>query len=388
MKRYKVAIVSTGEYLESILAAIDFDNLEFCALFGIWETMSEKCQNLFKTIFQPLDMLSTNCHNCGAEYFLINFPPGDSKIKEKLISKGIDKEKICIMDLFGHVKQFNISYSLQWHYLINKNPKLDFVVTGMSGHKYGVDIKTMQPWRGINFCRDSQDLYYSYKMLESYLNLSVNKLKFCLIGLTPYCFNHLLNKIYDFHRQFYYFPIIKHDQMEYHNTEVGSFLEHLFIKKYKIWMYSWFRALNGQAFDLNDIDGSRHWHQDHYSMNIGHYIDVSDQMIKRGNKLYPETIEYNKDILNKYLHLCHKNNIVPIGLLLPYSQLSKKHYPKKSLQDFYLILEPFLEKMEFINLWNVNLPNVDFEDPIHMKMTGSIKVTKIIKEKVSQILNK
>lgn len=171
MRKYKVAIVSTGNPLESILAAIDLDNIEICAVFGFWDGMSPILQKTFLKVFQSLDMLPVNCVDCGADYFLVDFPGGDNwAIQSMLTSRGIDFKKILIMEIFGTKPQFAYSYQYQWNYIIKNKPNLDFIVTGISYVRDAFDLKAMEPWKGVNFSRDSQDLYYSYKMAETYLS--------------------------------------------------------------------------------------------------------------------------------------------------------------------------------------------------------------------------
>ena len=184
MKKYKVAIVSSGNPLESILSVIDFENIDICAVFGIWDNISNSSKNIFKKVLQPLDMLSINCTTCGAEYFLIDFPSDNFAIHAQLVSKGIDFKNILIMENFGSKAQFSYAYFKQWKYIL-KQPKLDFIVTGISYVREGFDIQTMLPWQGVNLARPSQDLYYSYKIAEQYLNSHTSPPKFCLIGLAP-----------------------------------------------------------------------------------------------------------------------------------------------------------------------------------------------------------
>lgn len=124
MKKFQVAIVSSGQPLESILAAIDLNNIQICALFSFWEEITNSSKEIFKNIFRPFDMLSTTCNKCGAEYFLVNIHQNiDRQIINKLINKGINKENIIGMWPFGSIPQFNYMYFLQWKYLTTPPPQ-------------------------------------------------------------------------------------------------------------------------------------------------------------------------------------------------------------------------------------------------------------------------
>ena len=174
--------------------------------------------------------------------------------------------------------------------------------------------------------------------------------------------------------------------MEYYGRKHGDFLQSIFRKKYRDWFNFFFNEIDN--FNLNDIDGSRTWHQNHNFIQFSHCLNVNDELSIYEHKKYPKTIKRNKEILNQYIEMCHQHNIIPIAVLLPFTQMAQKHYPQNSLKEFFEILNPFLERMEFINLWDMKLPNSYFEDTTHLKITGAVEVTKVIKDKVSQILNK
>ena len=124
MSKYKVAIVSTGNSLNSILEAIDLENIKICALFGIWNDISESLQRFFKPVFNPLDMLVLKAHECKAEYFLVNIHQNvDRQIIKRLIEIGIPKENIIGLWSFGSIPQFTYMYFLQWQYLFIPPPQ-------------------------------------------------------------------------------------------------------------------------------------------------------------------------------------------------------------------------------------------------------------------------
>ena len=312
-----------------------------------------------------------------------------SKSIKQLIGKGIDKNNIIGMWPFGGLIQFTYSYYAQWNYLINNQDKtkIDFIITGNSFFKYGIDISTMSPFNGINFSRDSQDLYYSLKMVQAYFDTIKNNQypKFCLIGLAPYAFNNWLDFTIRNFDQYFYFPIIGHNNMEYQGTKRGEFLKKIFRSKYKKYLKMYLNKID--SINLNDIDGSRQWHQEHNFITARQQLKAADELAIYEHKKYPETVEQNKRILSQYIEMCLNHNVKPIGVLLPFSEVGRKHYPKTALKEFFETLEPFLEKMSFINLWDMKLPDSNFEDITHLKISGSIEVTKKVKEQILKILD-
>ena len=86
--------------------------------------------------------------------------------------------------------------------------------------------------------------------------------------------------------------------------------------------------------------------------------------------------------------MCRERNVIPIGVVMPFTQMAQRHYPQKALKEFFTMLKPFLNEMELINLWDTKLPDSYFEDTTHLKMTGAVEVSKMIKELVLKILSK
>ena len=384
-----VAIVSTGVYWESIQAAIDFDDINICAFYDFAAPIE-----MFRDVYHSLDMLPITCKTCDAEFWLVNFEnPGlDDTICAKLTANGVRADHIIRLPWFGTQPQFNYMYFLQWQ-ILRQIKNVDFFVTGLSYIEYGIDLQSLQPFRGVSFARQSQDLYYGFKMAEAFLNEHIKnndyrscKIKFCLIGLAPYIFNHWLDKTNFKYNELYYFPIIGHDQMEYKGSDHGRFLASIFKHRYKEWFNRHVQNFIGKKINLNDIDWSRGWHQEHCFVRPTHYLTIADTLSVYTNRYYEETKAKNIKILHQYINMCRHHDILPIGVLLPFTEVGRCHYPAKSLDDFYATLEQFRDDMPIIDLWDYNLSDKFFEDCTHLKMSGAMEVTQIIREKITALI--
>ena len=126
--------------------------------------------------------------------------------------------------------------------------------------------------------------------------------------------------------------------MEYHGTDHGNFIEVIFKKNYKKWFDYCLKLTAQEKFDLNDIDGARNWRQTNTGITIRNYLKAADQFAVYKTKRYPETIERNIDILQKYILLCRHYNVEPIAFILPFSKVARKHYPENSIQEFFSIM--------------------------------------------------
>ena len=382
----KVAIVSTGQQLLSILSAIDLDNIEIVALYDLSEESYPPVEFL-NLVRKPFDSLSVTCNDYADTYWLMNYDESriDGSIFSKLVAHGVDSEYIIRLPWFGSHSQFNYMYFIQWQILMREQPRIDFLVTGNSYARYGIDLNVFLPFRGVSFSRFSQDIYYSYKMTEKYLTNVKNGAypKFCLICLAPYAFHNWVDKTTARYCEYFYFSILGHEQMEYEGTPHGSFIRQIFHDKYKAWFDNHLRAFIGKPVDLNDIDWARAWHQEHYFYQPTHTLNAADELAIYGRKKYEETRKRNIEILWQYVKLCRKFNVLPVGVLLPFSQVGHKYYPKEALAEFLSIIDRYRDEMPFVNLWDIQLANEHFEDVTHLKMTGAIAVSKVIKDKIA-----
>ena len=87
--------------------------------------------------------------------------------------------------------------------------KFDFFATGISYMLTGLCLDEMRPWIGAKLAASSQDLYYSYQMAKYFLNRrQADKIKFCLIGITPYSFPYRMSLSENWGRELYYLPFL------------------------------------------------------------------------------------------------------------------------------------------------------------------------------------
>ena len=176
--------------------------------------------------------------------------------------------------------------------------------------------------------------------------------------------------------------------MEYHGTERGKFFESIFKTNYKNWFKIYLKATANEEFNFNDVDNVSQYRQIHHGIELKHYLKVADKLKVYERKNYPETIERNRNILNQYIQLCRSHNVEPIAFMLPFSQVAQKHYPQQKLNEFFEILEPFKEKIFFLNLWKKKFSDDHFRNLTHLKRSGGIECTKIIKACVDKLFDR
>ena len=382
MKKFPAVLISDGSLWNVLFSTINFDCLELVALYGDIDQFNLTTRQKLEVIFHPIECFGKECKNYKDTYFIFNCF-GD-KIRGYLGDCGIDRQYIISLEYPepGNFRML-LTYYAQWKFLKRNKPAIDFFTTGISFTRDGFDVSSMLPYKGITLAFLMQDMYYSYKMAQAYLSncIPVNtdqSIKFCIMGLAPYQFQlKLCHKSLNYD-EIIYIPILGHDEMEYKDTKRGNFLREILSSKY-------FRILEDfelSEINFSDIDGQRAFlAQDSFKISTFERLDLENEY-RIYRKKYPETVEFNLKCLEDYLNLLHKHNIVPFGVLFPFSVPGRRAYPAESVREFRDLLFRFKDKMQFIDLWDMNLPNSNYRNVSHLNISGSKITTFAIKKAV------
>ena len=388
MRKFPVVLISDGSFWDILFSTVDFDCLELVALYGDIDQFNPTVRSKYEHIFRPIECFGKECKNYKDTYFVFNC--FGYKIRDYLNDCGIDREYIISLE-YPERRDFRIllTYYAQFKFLERNKPALDFFTTGISFTRDGFDVSSMLPYKGITLAFLMQDMYYSYKMAEAYLSrcIPVNgneSIKFCIIGLAPYQFQLELCRKSLNYDEIVYIPILGHDEMEYRNTKRGNFLKNILSTKY-------FRILEDfelSTINFSDIDGHRAlFAQDQFKISTEERLDLENEYrIYRKN--YPETVKFNLKCLEDYLNMLHEHNIVPFCVLFPFSIPGRRAYPQESVSEFRVLLSRFEGKMQFIDLWDMNIPNNNYRNVSHLNISGSKITTLAIKKAVDAYFGK
>ena len=107
-------------------------------------------------------------------------------------------------------------------------------------------------------------------------------------------------------------------------------------------------------------------------------------------KFFPDTVTENKKILEEYLKLCEENFVTPIIFLPPVTEVYKKNFNPKILQEFYEIIDDICKKFPtagFLDGWRLGkiFSDSDFRDGTHMNVLGAKKFSKIFNTLISKL---
>ena len=155
--------------------------------------------------------------------------------------------------------------------------------------------------------------------------------------------------------------------------------------RYKVWYQQsdqWWRK-NG--FDFNDIDQQKARGGSTNSCTPEQMLGATEEMHRLGMKNYPETLQRNLRILVQYVDLCHQYEVTPIGLVLPFSNVARRHYPDERLKEFFQIISQ--QSFITINLWNLGIGDDCFRNLTHLNIKGSKIVSRVVCDAVRKLLS-
>lgn len=284
-----------------------------------------------------------------------------------------------------------------------KEEKCEVIAVGNSYIMNGIQGDMLKP-KVVNLSLSSQDLYYSYKLLEDIISNNKN-IKTCIVGVAYYLLYHDLSmgtsEYSNMRVKNIYYPITK----DLHNSKVKYEL-----KKEKLQDYIDNEILK-VIFDMEKVQGRLEYE---VYQRLGTYFNkfvkrenismlgkrkindlteserslMASQRAEQHNILskYVETKIENEEIILKIIELLNKSRIRCILLNLPVTEYYDRYINKTCKGDFYKFINSINEKCEFVDLYGSNiLSEDDFVDFDHINEAGAIKISKYLND---NILNK
>ena len=118
-------------------------------------------------------------------------------------------------------------------------------------------------------------------------------------------------------------------------------------------------------------------------------LNMLDVIAPWDNKEYPATRAENVKILDEYLTLCEENDIRPIMFLPPQTEVYRKYFNKKLLDEFYYLIGQACKKYPsaiFIDGWKLHgVTDADFYDVWHMNIYGAAKFSTVLNNFIEQL---
>ena len=348
--------------------------LEYCAIVTDDVEQAQRILEqvgLSKDLVYPLYELKECVEEIYCDYVLCVGDGWQDDFLKTVQEYDVPKEKILALNFLSR-DNFLIGRSLK--YFEEHAAEFDMFATGLSYAEVGLDVTRFKR-KLFNFARSSQDLYYNLQVAKFALSCAPpGKIRYALINLAPYSFHYDLSQSTNLQFLMLHYFTAFGDLHNFHVTvdEYRKFLREKYLMM----------RLPLEPFDLNDPFCMK---SPLRFMTPKTKLRALKKRKKVGMKNYPATRDENVKILDEYLTLCEQNNIRPIIILTPMSELYMKHYPKKNISEFRFLVDRACRKHSsaiFIDGWEIDnlMTDRDFYDYGHMNIAGAAKFNMFLNE--------
>ncbi len=292
---------------------------------------------------EKIDALTRIYHICGFKIKVIKKIPKISKMTGAKRDDALITLK-CIRNLFSKINT------------------VETIVLGASNARMGF----IEDEKSINFGIDAQDLYYSYKILEKYVNLIPN-LKNVVLYYRVFSPGHELEKSPQVYRTAYYSAFL---DIPYKNKLIAMNKGVIELEKKLI------KLAPKLEERLKKIP---------YDLMTPEHPNVNPPALEQ--KWISSWLDLNKrNTQNFYLHnifnLAKSRNCKVIVVISPYNPRIKSQLPSGS--ELFQNLRDICDMYEFVEIYNAfddsQYDENDFIDGEHMSRSGALKATAVINQ--------
>ena len=352
-----IIIEPQEEILELFKASANYNNIINDKRINVYLSGSKELEDVLINAYKSKSKVKFVCYS---DY---------NKVFQEEYEEFCDKLKLI----------FNVNYQLQpeeFDYKLQEfksREQIEVLVTGISYANYAIYEPFMRE-KTFNFALPSQDIFYDYQIVKNLLKCPQlkNYLKYVVITLCYYSFENDLSKSKQnlgiLHR---YIKTLK-DTHNYNNIKGIEILHDIYEQKYSINDY--YKYIYMPDF-LRNITNS----------------DVPNQKylakVQSSNN-FPETVIENEKILDEYMAMLEKNNIMPIVVICPASKIYSKYYSDYSKEKFYGSINKIKLKHKFQLLdyfYSEQFDESEFYDGSHLNIKGAEKFAQILEKDIKWV---
>lgn len=279
--------------------------------------------------------------------------------KKFLVNNGIPEENIINFEILSSV---NGEFIANLRY-IEKNGA-DFFATGNDYIEVGLNLNCIPHarGRGVNLACSNQDLRQGYLTAKHvFEHVAPGSIKFVLIGLSPDSFHYdSAENFSTCSSDFQYMLALKNFGRE-------SFYDFLLKNLVSDGVKNIFATITSEQADLNLDYVKKIANAQFHAKSV---INWETELDNLKNKLSPQIVQKNIQILKDYIKLCHENGAKPIGVVFPFAPAVKKNYDAELLNFFQSTIHQ-LENFECIDLTSLDFDYDYFYDMTHLNAKGA-----------------
>ena len=357
-----ILVVLDKKFLDEALGCLNFNAAQLEAVIvegGIDQTIQLNELSFMLCPFTSLEKFLQN----GSDYiWLLNCDgsaPGRIwRFAKFLHAYGVSQDNIVNFIIAPHISSTwlgNIKY-IESH-------QVEYIATGISYTEVGLDLDRITGMHGVNLAGSNQDLRQAF-LTAQYVFERQKSIKFVLIGLAPYAFRYdNLESFSVCSRNLQYLLGLKNSRDD---SVHGQLLRMLISNNVK----RVFTSASEEYADPNFVELKRLVNKE---INANLFVNWENELQNLTKEFRAETVAKNLDILEQYIQLCLEHGAKPIGVILPFSPIINRKYPRDLLAMVRRTLEQLSKAYDFkvIDLFELPLGYKHFYNMSHLNLEGA-----------------
>lgn len=257
----------------------------------------------------------------------------------------------------------------------------EVIVIGMSYTRNAIRAEYIDK-KLVSLANSSQDLYFDYLCFKDAMSKGDN-VKSVIIGLAPYSLRYDLSKTRMDYRVYFYQELFddSHNNVKMRD-ELHEYHKQISLLK-KIFDSEMIEKLFRRLADISEVEKLERSQKTFIPEEITE-LEVED-MRKKYDKPYMDTIQENKMILKDYIECARLLGVHVYLFMPPYTKWYKTHWDQRYINEIRNYVYELGEVFDFdlIDLSDIDLPNHYFGDYAHVNNIGAMYIASVI----NQILN-
>lgn len=295
-------------------------------------------KNLLPCLNQSIDVILADAQNVIGSLFSAKWDfiltEGNLAVKQ-FTELGIDPARIIDVNFIlngDYLKKVFLAVGLQ-----NKISDYESVIVGDFAALMGFNADEFGV-KTANLASRYQDLKISYLWLKQALTSPNNKIKYAVIGLSPYALRYDLSETTDKFESLSYYSIFK-GQMKFPLSDdvMAELFDENFLKVYELSNANYSSNKNQYA-DLNFVDPLGEKNLNNRPLVQESVFGVRSNARRWEAEKYFPAAQSNAEIFMDCLKLCRDHNVTPIVVKMPVHIFYKSLFPQELITELDAML--------------------------------------------------
>lgn len=358
-----VLLMLNAARLNETLACLNLSAVDLKAI--LMETSGNKMLRAGSTSIpiMPLNAIGTVIKKYSDLQWLIGGLPTGNISEVWQTAKFLMDEGVARGHIFNLIVLPHISRAWIGNLRAAEAQQYDYFCTGISYAEVGLDLEQFLGLKGINLSCSNQDLKQGYHTARHVFEHQ-RSIQFVLMGLAPYAFRYDNQKAFAVSSRNLQYLLTLNDYPPLSDQD-------------NLLMRVLSDGVKEMSTSITAADADPNFESLKYAVNkcispssIANWEFELDNLTK---KFWADTVQQNLKVFEDYIKLCLDHGAKPVGVVLPFAPIIRRHYPKDLLLHFRLALHQFERLYDFalIDLFDLPADYTHFYNPAHLNVKGA-----------------